>query len=478
MVQVKKRISSEYGAVLCVAYALVVWVLFANQSLVFPLGDEDQRTATVALRDLPDERGPSWVAAALDPLVAGFLPGNPYPLMQFFRRLAATLAVVGTATWVWRSCGWALGLWVAVLGVGHLPLRIVAGALLPQSFCLAFLVWGGLFALGRPWSKTGTAEQLGGGFLLGCAWFAAPWGFLYSLALPIHTAVSSSFRKGFERPFWIGYLSGLAPGVLWLVVGFGGSGRDWGIRPGSLGGHKMWQILELMGDSWGLVFTVSVAIGVFACGRWPEREMRGWPLDFVWPFVPSILLGYADAPRASLAFPGLIVLSALGYRAVGRLLVNRTEQKLIPSLVVLAVGYHAFFSGLPGIRERQAHSREVASLAELLLSEARPGDPVAFFRLEAMVDYLNALHPRLGLVQVGASAFPSQPERVSSKLGGLFPGKPFLWLDRKRAMEKVGGLGSSYVETLLHQTGTEHYLGKNSSELLRIRLSSGPHVSW
>ena len=296
-------------------------------------------------------------------------------------------------------------------------------------------------------------------------------GFLYAGAIPLHALASKGFRKRLEGTFWISFTIGLVPGICWLFFRCAGTGCDWGFRPDSLGWIKAIQLRELVGGSAGWIFALSVALGLFA-GLRSERDGESVsPIDLTWPVVPSLLLGYTDPINASLSLPGMMFLSAFGFRYAGKVFVSKTEQKLIPTLLVLLLGYHAFFSGLPTIRERQSHSLEVASLAKLVVEKVPPGDPIALFRLEPLLGYLNALLPEKRWTVVLKTDFPPDAGHASTVLSERFKGKRSVWVDRKRATEPGAGLGSEYVEEWFESISTDVYYGEHSAELARIKLT-------
>jgi hypothetical protein len=230
-----------------------------------------------------------------------------------------------------------------------------------------------------------------------------------------------------------------------------------------------------MGGSAGWIFAISVAIGLLASLRLERNEHSICPIDLTWPVIPSLLLGYADPIHASLSFPGMAFLSVLGFQYAGKVFASRTEQKLIPTLLVLLLAYHAFFSGLPTIRERQSHSLEVASLAQLIVEKVPPRDPVALFRLEPLLGYLNALSPEKEWTVVHKTDFPPDARNACYTMFERFKGKHSIWIDRKRATEPGAGLGSEYVEDMFESAPIELYYGEHAAELARIGL--GPFRS-
>lgn len=438
------KASFRFGLGLCVAYGVLVWALLHNQSLPFPLGPEDQERVVAAVGRESSTVETGWVTALIDRISAQVAPSVPYPLMRETRLAAGVVCLVGLSVWAWRLNGWLFGCWVGLLAVGFYPLRLAATTLAPQSVCAAMLVWGGMLALGRPWSKTGTAEQGAGGFLLGAACLAAPWGFLYGLSLPLRAIFSRRFRRRLERPFWIGYIAGWVPGILWLGIAELSWSALLGIRLETLGWEKFGHFLHLAGFGLGWWFLLLAAVGVIQLSS-PPRENRGWLFDFTWPILPSLVFGYADPLRCSLAFPGLVFLAALGVQRAGYVFVDKTERKWLSTFLALLVGYTSFFASLPTLRERQSHSAEVKDLAELILDRVPPSGAVALFRLNSVAEYLNALHPDKGWNVVGKERFPELPGEWDEAYWTEEIGLRSLWLDPKRMAEEGPGLGSGYL---------------------------------
>jgi hypothetical protein len=392
-------------------------------------------------------------------------PSDPYPLLKRFRLAAAAASLIGLGVWAWRMEGWLFGVWVGILSVGFLPLRIASTTLAPQVLCVAALVWGGLLTLGKPWSKTGTAEQFGGGILLGGACLTAPWGFLFGASVPLHGLFSKRYRRRLERPFWLGFGLGLLPGLVWLFLAEGASSAMLGFRPETLGLPKFRHLVELATSSFGWPTVLLMVVGCFSVKGSPREDRLG-AVDFAWPILPSLLLGYADPLRSSLAFPGTLLLAALGVRQIGHLFVNKTERKWLSTFLTLVVGYSAFFGSTPVLRERQAHSNEVKDLAELLAERVPSGEAVALFRLNHVAEYLSALEPERTWKIVRKSQFPSSPRTATRDFWGSPIGEGnFLWIDPKRLSESGEGLGKEYWEDFLGAYHPRNVLEKGQVEL-------------
>jgi hypothetical protein len=464
----KKENFRAFGAWCVLVYAVLVWVLLADQWLSFPLGEKDQlRVAWLISGSDSPPAGESWVADLLDPILAWVSPHNPYPVLQGARRLFATVALVGMVVWVCRAGGWIKGIWVAVLVLGFLPVRLASIGLAPQAFCLALLVWGFALTLGPPWSKTGSVELFGGGALLGAAAFAAPWGWLYTLAVPIHTACSKTFRRNLEGGFWWGLLAGLIPGLLWLVQT--PSSKDLGIHLESVRLAKLGETYALLKEGWGGPFLLCMAAGICSIrkkgGRWPA-----WGMETTWPLLPTILLGHADPVTTCLAFPGLLFFALAGLERIGKFFVNRTEQIAIPSLVVLLLGYHLYFSGLIAVRAQQGFSIESGSLALLITERVPPGSPVALFRLDPILSYLNALHPDRSWKSVPAKMFLGPKEDVPDLLRRRYGKEGEIWVDPKRLSEMDASPEIPLLGTLQGGLSTDRFVGPHGVEIWRFRL--------
>jgi hypothetical protein len=448
------------------AYALLAWVLLANQSLPFPLGDSDQAKVTNLLREDSQPRHDSWVARGIDPLAVMLAQEAAYSWLVRARTLAAVVALVGMVVWTDRTWGGWPVLWVAILGLVFPPLRWTLGTLESTPFFLALFVWGGLLALARPWSKTGTAEQIGAGLLWGSSLFAAPGAFWFGMAIVVHAVLSPIFRRRLETSFWGAFALAAALATLGAVlqdqlgrglfeIGFFGS-------PAS----ELAHIGELLRGQLGLLFTLLLILGCLSRWRTGLRMEEPPVAVFLWPVLALLLVGMATPPRLAMALPGFLFLAVSGLGLLGRVFVAKSEQRALATLLAFGLGYHLFFNFLPEIRLRQAYSREVEALARLIEAEVPTAELVGLFRLNPLVGYLNALHPE-------SPWEIARPDQVLGWLQADPPTRPAaVWLDLQRALEPESGLEPTQIEPLLASRSTEMRLGERGVRLLRVDLGS------
>lgn len=472
------RNSSRSLGLIVLSAAMVLFVIWTDQSLVFPLGGQDQGWLAAILKGnapIPDSL---WIVSGMDRLLVRLAPREKgYLLLETVRRWMGILALFGIAVWVGRSAGWVRGVWVILLGVGLLPLRVVCASLLPHSVFLALFSWGCCFAYGRPWSKTGTIEQFGGGVLMGAAAFAAPLGWLFLVPILLRTLLQTGFRRNLERPFWGGLAVGLGPGLLWLLMGEGAVSRDLGFRPETWTTEKANRLADLAIMAWGWVLIPLLALGVVIAHR-SKGPLHRESIDMFWPAVGVLLLGETDLFRASAGVPAVLLLSVVSLGAVGGIFVARKEQLLIPSLLVLGLGYHLFFSGLGVVRERQAHAREVGSLANLIVNHVPPGSPICLFRLNPLLECLEAMFPPREWRQADSSLFRMNLEKGEKveeavlRWAQSHPEAHEIWVDPKRMGEdpSMGGVGEAVKSAILKGFPNETYLGEHGAEIAKFPI--------
>ncbi len=461
---VKQKSTDNLGACLLVIYALVAWCVLGDAALPFPLSEGDQHRVASALGVAWGFQPDSWIADALDPWMASLLPKDPYPLLLLLRRLAGTLALMGLVAWVWRSLGWVRGIWVAVLGISLLPLQWVAGTLAPQSFCLALLVWGHFLLHGPPWTKTGMAEAFGGGVLLGGSAFAAPWGWLFCMAVPLRTLWSPTYRAKLESGFWWGLVLGLLPGLVWWWKG-GASAHIFGFHLVTLEAAKLDPLLDLAITGWGLPVLALVLLGYRA---FSHPVLLGTQ-DLLWPLGVALLLGYADLPSSCLGLPGVILLALAGLERIGKVFVSHTEKVLIPTLLLLGIGYYTFCAGHQQIRHQQAYSRESAGLADLVLERITPQSVVYLGRQNSILLYLNALDQNRQYLPLDLETLRSHSVDLPVSLTAKGVRSTNLWVDPRLASSTGDGV---VVEKLLNDYRSERVVGNENAELARVKLSS------
>ena len=467
---------------LAIAIAMVVlvgFIVLTNHSLSFPLGGHDQEYLTSLLRGEKPLVEDSWILSSLDEMIVRIVPHHTvFFLLDLCRRWMGVLALLGLATWVTRTRSWIQGVWVASLGIGLLPLRLASTALQPQVCFLFLFCWGGCLTFGKPWSKTGTAEQLGGGLLLGLSSLAAPSGFLFLLPILGRAAFNKHFRQSLEQTFWGGLLLGflVSLGSLYWTIE---SGRTYayGIRPETWTLSKLTQIGELAIDSLGILLLGLLVIGLLGWIR--QRDPgRIEAMDWMWPALLALGLGEADPLRMSLATPGVLLLALAGLETIGRIFVARKEQVLIPTLIALALSYHLFFSGLKTLRDRQAHAREVAALSRLVMDHVPDQTPVCLFRLNPVLDYLEAILPFRDWKQVDAEVFRTSEsgevavKRVVFQWITHYPDASEIWVDPKRMGEEpaMGGIGEELKTLILDTLPSETFVGEAGAELTRFPI--------
>ncbi len=460
----KQRASDNLGAGLLGAYALVAWCVLGDASLPFPLSEQDQHRVASAVGTSWGLPSDSWVAEALDPWMATLLLKDPFSLLLLLRRLAGTLALMGLVIWAWRGLGWIRGIWVAVLGISLLPLRWVAGTLAPQSFCLALLIWGHLLLHGHPWSKTGMAEAFGGGVLLGATAFAAPWGWLFCMAVPLHALWSKTYRAKLESGFWWGLGLGFLPGVVWWWTGRY-TLHDFGFHPETLTFEKIPPLMDLIISGWRLPVVLLVVLGLRSLCHPAVTGTH----DLIWPFIVAMIFGYGDLSSSSLGLPGVILLAVMGLERVGQIFISRTERILIPTLLALGIGYYLFFVGHSQIREQQAFSRQIAGLAELVVEKIPGRSAVLLGRHNSILLYLNALDRERGYLPLDGRIVSRHMHDLPSFLAAKGVCRTHLWINpvRVSALE-----GSSVVEHLMNSYRYERVIGPEDSELVRVNLTA------
>jgi len=469
------------GVWFALGYFLIVWIILSNEALFFPLHPEDQLRVARALGGDAIPPNTSWISPLLDRCLAWGAPESTYARIQVVRRFGVIFSMLGLAVWIWRSVGWVQGIWVAILAVVFLPNRFVAQTLAPECLSLPLLVWGYALAFGKNWTKTGTAESVGGGILLGCSAFAAPWGWLFVAAIPLRTLFSAAFRKRLEPSFWKGLALGLSPGMVWLFAGWIlGSGRDVGLHLETLTAAKVGQVRDLILHAWGIPFTGLVILGIwFACKQTHQNRERA--IDLTWPLVPAALLGYANPIGTCLASPGLILFCWFGLAGIGRIFVSRTEQMLVPTLLAAAFGYYAFFQGLPAVRAQQLYAQHSASLANLIQKQVPNGDTIALFRLNPLVGFLNSIPSKVN-GQTGDRwrsidtqfflRLPSKRAEAQAMLLGELGSDPVIWIDPARLREITELGGKERIAELKDWFETEEFVGEHGVTLLRVVIHS------
>lgn len=468
----KSRASSVWigiGPWLALLYAGVGYWLLSDQALVFPLGAEEQHRVVAALGSPWEFPSDSWMADVIDPLLARISPPAAYVYLQFIRRLAVVAALVGLGVWVWRSGGWVRGMWVAGLALTFLPIRLVGATLAPQALALPFLVWGWALALGPPWTKTGSLEASLGGALLGLSLFAAPWAWLFALSLPAASLFSKVLRRRLVSGFWISLAAGSIPSLVWWLYDRSGRGRDLGYHPETLVSTKIPQLLELVTVTEGIALVFLVFAGVVGVIRRRE-EWNRWALLLAWGGVPTLAVGYASPAWAGLAVPGMVLLVAAGLQWMGGIFVSRSEREVIPSLVVILLSHHLFFSALPVIRGQQAFSLEEQGMTRLLAEQVPDDDFAALFRLNRLVAYTETVHKGRDWQILETEFFQNgTPDQVIELVTQFLAIRGTLWIDPKRLGE-LGESGKQILDGVETAFRVEKRVGNHSVELWRVRL--------
>jgi len=476
--------NSSSLSIQAVVFAIAVPVLLGflvltNQSLSFPLGSHDQNYLSSLLKGAPQVEKDSWLLPILDSGIARILPRDrSFLMVDLVRRWMGVLALLGISVWVGRSGGWVKGFWVALLGIGLLPLRQASTTLQPYAFFLVLFCWGCCLSFGRPWSKTGAAEQLGGGFLLGCSVFSAPLGFLFPLPIILRAAAQPRFRKCLEQPFWIALVGGILLSVSGVLAdGTGFRGFDLGLRPETWTLSKAGQLKDLAVESITYPLLGVLTVGIFGCARGIAERGRE-TADLLIPALLALLLGETDTLRGSLAVPGILMLALAGFETLGKIFVARKEQILIPTLMVLATSYLLFFGGMPVMRDRQAHAREVGSLANLVVHHVPDGAPVCLFRLNPVLGYLQAILPPRDWIEVDPEIFRTSDmgeravKAVAIRWVTEFPDRKEIWVDPKRMGEpaSMGGVGENLKSELMNGLLNETFLGEFGAEVARFPI--------
>lgn len=460
----KQKSSDGLSAGLLGAYAFMVWCVLGTVTLPFPLSELDQHRIAAALGVPWGLAADSWTASVLDPWMAALFPKDPYPLLLLLRRLFCTLALMGLVVWAWRGLGWVRGIWVAVLSLSLPPLQLMAGTLTPHPFCLASLIWAHLLLHSRPWTKTGMAEAFGGGILLGTAAFAAPWGWLFCLAIPVRTLCSKTYRAKLEAGCWWGLILGLLPGLNWWWSG-GMTPRDLGIHLETLHPDKLARLFDLVRVGWGWPVILLAALGL----RSILRPALLGTQDLIWPLGVALLFGYTDVWSSSLGIPGVVLLVVAGLDCLGQVFISRTEKLLLPTLLVLLLGYYTFFEGHQQVRERQAYSRQLAELSDLVAERVPPHSAVLLGRHNSILHYLNALDPERGYLPLDVQTFNLHLQTLRPFLASQGVRPTSLWMDPERVSMEAEG--DSLVGELRNTYRCERVMGEGNSELIRVNLT-------
>lgn len=451
-------------------YLLFLFLLLGNQSLPFPLNDSDFRAVNNAW-GIPGERVPdSWVAEELDGWLVHFFPQKLYVPMQLSRRFSMALAGLGLVVWAWRALGAVPGLWMALLALGFMPLRLCGISYASQAFGLAFYIWGCCLIFPVPWSKTGGVENAAGGFLLGASSLAAPWAWLYSLAILLRISYSRPFRSRLQRGFWWGLVCGLLPGLIWLADGGRGGRIDLGIHLETLVPGKIQTAFYLIRDGWGLPVFLLALLGIRVAGSLKGSPLSWW-VDLVWPLPVSFLLGYGDSISLAQAGPGILFLSLAGIQRVGKLFVNRTEQVVLPTFLVLLLAYHMFFAGLREVRDWQAYARENQGLADLVRENVPPGASLALFSKSSLVALIDPYRPESYLVgMVPTQEFNRGIEDLVRYLSQRIERRGSLWMAPKQFREVFAPDGEAILARLCRQFDCKSVIGQDQAELLEMNL--------
>ncbi|MCA9410462.1 MAG: hypothetical protein KC944_04580 [Candidatus Omnitrophica bacterium] len=478
MVNRKKPFSPATLACLVALPLVLGFLLLTDQSLPFPLGGHYQNYLAQILKDRPIPVEESWILQDLDRTLVKFVPrARAFLVLDLTRRWMGLLGLLGLTVWVGRSVGWIPAVWVGSIGIALLPFRTIATSLEPQSLFLALFLWGCCLSFGKPWSKTGTAEQFGGGLFVGLSAFSAPLAFLFPIPLLLRAFASRSFRRNLEQPFWVGLAVGLAPGILWVMNGRKNGLLDFGVRPETWNPAKLMVMAQMFQSSFGLLLLGLLALGIAgSLVRRPPFSREA--LDLTAPALVAIGLGEADIFRAALVVPGILLFGMIGLQTIGGVFVARKEKVLIPTVLALGLAYHLFFWGMHPMRDRQAHSREVGSLANLVVNHIPDSEPVCLFRLNPVLDYLAATLPPRQWEAVDPALFQVEEtgemgvKRVVFNLADDYSEGASVWVDPKRLGEprSMGGAGKDLKERLFQDLNSETYLGENGAELSRLLI--------
>lgn len=165
----------------------------------------------------------------------------------------------------------------------------------------------------------------------------------------------------------------------------------------------------------------------------------------------------------------MILLVAGGLEWVGQVFLSRTEKVLIPTLVVLGIGYHTFFLSHQQMRDQQAFSRQLSGVADLVTEHVPHQSAVLLGKHHSILLYLNALDRERGYLPLNTATVSLHQGDLPGFLAGKGVCPTSLWIDPVLASTAEGG---SVVEKLLSTYRSERILGANGSELARINLTA------
>jgi hypothetical protein len=472
-------------------YTIILFVLVRDQALPFPLSHHDQSVVLEARGISTIFPRESWFTESIDSflwMTTTYLSviSDLYPLLLLYRQVFAILVLLGLAVWAWRGMGWLEGVWVGLLAMVFLPFRFALGTLAPQTFLLGCLVWGNLLLAGPSWSKTGMAEAVGGGFLLGCAFFAGPWGWLLVIASGVAHILRPTGcvaeRGGIKLSRWqpqgfapaFGFLVGIIPGLVWYLRS--PHSYEWGIHLETLRFVKGIAIGELISQQWGYSVLFLLGIGITALLK-RSTSWDCWIRLFLLSFGITLLSGYTDPITTSIGLPGLIFLAVMGLERIGRIFVDKTEQRLIPTIFLLGIVYLGYTQGQTQVRLQQIYSHEVRSLASLISEHVPPGSSVALFKSNHLLEYLAGINPEKQLDPVDTRVFQTWMEGLGQSRASL-PGSlvvkipPAVWIYPPKLSEAFPGQGEDYLALLRRHAQEEKVQGPLGIELVCFRFQS------
>lgn len=451
-------------------YTLLLFYLLSIQALPFPLNEMDFRAVRNAWGIAGERVSDSWVAGPLDSHLAELFPQNLYFLMQISRRIAIALAGSGLVIWAWRTLGAIQGLWMALLVVGFLPFRLCGISFASQGFGLALFVWGCALVFSPPWSKTAGVENSFGGFLLGASTFATPWSWLYALAIPLRAFHSKSFRSRLQRGFWWGFLIGVLPGLYWLTHEEQHDLVDVGFHLETLVSGKMLTVFYLIRDGWGVPIVALALVGFRAAISKKPSQLSWWK-DLSWPLPVTFILGYGDPLSLSLGSPAILFLVVFGLHRIGRMFVNRSEQIVLPTLLVCLLVYHMFFAGLKGVRAWQAYARENQGLVNLIREQVPPSALMALFTKTGLAFLIEPEQPlwyTSGLLPTGK--FNKEWDILKDDLTVWIENRGAIWMAPRQFREVFAPYGEEILAKICAEFSCHEIQGQDHAVLLKVNL--------